>query len=287
MIKSFGICIAIVLAACVGFARFHDAVVRAQETPKQVPKAAPKEAPKDAPPARPARRHAPPAPDPAADRGRKQFEASCGFCHAPDATGARGPDLIRSPLVAHDAKGDLIGGVVRNGRPDKGMPALGLTDDQIADVAAFLHMRVAEVLSSSQVPEGYALQRMLTGNADAGKAFFEGAGGCRSCHSVTGDLAGVAEKYSPIDLEAHMLYPEGHHVTVTVTTGAGEKVEGPLKHIDDFVVALEDGSGWYRSFPRDEVKVDVHDHLAAHRALLDTMTQNDVHNLFAYLETLK
>jgi cytochrome c oxidase cbb3-type subunit III len=275
MMKGFCVWAAIGIVTLVVFARLSDSSVWAQDAPKEAQQAPPP------------RRHAPPPPDPAADRGRRQFEASCGFCHAPDATGSRGPDLVRSSLVAHDIKGDLIGGVIRNGRPDKGMPALSLTDEQIADVAAFLHHRVAEVLSSSQVPAGYALERMLTGNANAGKAFFEGAGGCKNCHSATGDLAGVATKYSPLDLEAHMLYPEGHHVTLTVTLPSGEKIEGPMKHIDDFTVALQDAAGWYRSFPRDQVKVDVKDHLAAHRALLDTLTQADVHNLFAYLETLK
>src|SRR5215510_7747 len=67
-----------------------------------------------------------PAKDPAVERGRKQFVQSCGFCHGADATGARGPDLLRSPLVAHDVKGDQIGEVIRNGRTDKGMPALPL-----------------------------------------------------------------------------------------------------------------------------------------------------------------
>src|SRR2546430_2695213 len=76
--------------------------------------------------------------DPAVERGRKQFGQSCGFCHGPDATGARGPDLVRSPLVAHDVKGDQIGEVIRRGRPDKGMPPLAnMTDEQVADIAAF------------------------------------------------------------------------------------------------------------------------------------------------------
>ena len=41
-------------------------------------------------------------PDPAIERGHKQFEQACGFCHGSDATGTRGPDLVRSTLVAHD-----------------------------------------------------------------------------------------------------------------------------------------------------------------------------------------
>jgi cytochrome c oxidase cbb3-type subunit 3 len=225
--------------------------------------------------------------DPAIERGHKQFEQACGFCHGPDATGARGPDLLRSPLVAHDVKGDLIGDVIRHGRPDKGMPAMPLTDAQVSDIAAFLHARAAEELASNRVPREYAVEKLLTGNADAGKAYFSGAGGCNKCHSPGGDLDKVATKYSPIDLEAHMLYPEGRHATALVTLPSGEQIKGSLAHIDDFEVALHDGAGWYRSFSRDQVKVEIQDPLAAHRDLLGKLTQADIHNLFAYLETLK
>jgi len=225
--------------------------------------------------------------DPAIERGHKQFEQACGFCHGPDATGARGPDLVRSPLVAHDVKGDLIGGVIRQGRPDKGMPAMPLTDAQVSDIAAFLHARAAAAQGSNGVPKAYPVEKLLTGNADAGKVFFNGAGGCNKCHSVTGDLSGIASKYSAVDLEAHMLYPEGRHKTAIVTLPSGEQIQGPLEHADDFMVSLRDASGWYRSFSREQVKVELQDALAGHRELLSRLTQADVHNLFAYLETLK
>jgi cytochrome c oxidase cbb3-type subunit 3 len=223
----------------------------------------------------------------AAARGKKQFQHSCGFCHGADATGARGPDLLRSPLVAHDVKGDQIGPVIRQGRPDKGMPALPLSDEQIQDVAAFLRERAAEALSSSGVPEHYPVEKLLTGNAEAGKTFFEGAGGCNKCHSPTGDLAGIASKHNSIDLEARMLYPEGKHSTAVVTLQNGEQVKGEVKHVDDFMIGLRDASGWYRSFRRDRVKVELQDPLAAHRELLEKLTQANMHNLFAYMETLK
>lgn len=232
------------------------------------------------------------AKDPAVERGRKQFAESCAFCHGADATGARGPDLVRSPLVAHDVKGDQIGEVIRRGRPDKGMPPLAnMTDEQVADIAAFLHERAKEGLESAGIPRGYPVERLLTGNADAGKAFFNGAGGCKNCHSPTGDLAGVAGKYSPVELEARMLYPghrkSGPRSTAIVTLPSGEQIKGELVHADDFVVGLQDASGWYRSFSRDRVKVEIHDPLAVHRDLLNKLTQADVHNLFAYLESLK
>ncbi len=185
----------------------------------------------------------------AAERGRKQFEQSCAFCHGADATGARGPDLMRSPLVAHDVKGEQIGQVIRQGRPDKGMPAMPLNDSQMT--------------------------------------FFSGAGGCDKCHSPSGDLAGIATKLSPMELEARMLYPGGKHKTAIVTLRSGEQVKGSVEHADDFVIAVRDENGWYRSFRRDSVKVELEDKLAAHRELLGKLTQADVHNLFAYLETLK
>jgi cytochrome c oxidase cbb3-type subunit 3 len=225
--------------------------------------------------------------DPAIERGHKQFEQACGFCHGPDATGARGPDLVRSPLVAHDVKGDLIGGVIRQGRPDKGMPAMPLTEAQVSDIAAFLHARAAAALSSNGVPSEYPVEKLLTGNADAGKVFFNGAGGCNKCHSPTGDLNKIASKYPPVDLEAHMLYPGGRHTTAVVTLPSSEEIKGPLEHADDFMVSLRDASGWYRSFSREQVKVELQDALAGHRELLGKLTQADVHNLFAYLETLK
>ena len=226
-------------------------------------------------------------PDPAIARGQKQFEQACGFCHGPDATGARGPDLLRSTLVAHDEKGDLIGEVIRHGRPDKGMPALPLTDVQMSDIAAFLHARAAVALSSNKVPKDYAVERLLTGQADGGKAFFNGAGGCSKCHSPTGDLDKVASKYPPLELEARMLYPSGRQATAVVTLPSGEQIKGPVVHTDDFVISLRDAAGWYRSFSRDAVKVELRDPLAAHRELLGKLTQADVHSLFAYLMTLK
>jgi len=230
----------------------------------------------------------PKAKDPAVERGHNLFVQTCGFCHGADATGARGPDLVRSPLVAHDVKGNLIGEVIRSGRADKGMPAMPMTDEQVSDIAAYLHSRAEEALNSSGLPKEYPVEKLLTGNVAAGKAFFDGAGGCKKCHSSTGDLAGIAGRYPPLDLEARMLYPEGpQKKTAVVTLASGEQIKGPLVHQDDFVVALRDASGWYRSFSREHVKVEIHDPLAAHQEMLGNLTQADVHNLFAYLESLK
>lgn len=263
------------------------AAARKPQQPQTPATAAQPAAAPNAPKSLKKQRHPAPPPNEEVQRGETQFKASCGFCHGADATGARGPDLLRSPIVAHDEKGNMIGDVVHNGRPDKGMPALPLTDAQIADIAAFLHWRIKEGLSSSEVPEGYPAEKLLTGNAKDGKAFFDGPGGCTNCHSATGDLANVSGKYSVVDLEAQMLYPEGNFKTAKVTLASGQVVEGKLNHLDEFTASITDADGWFHAYSRKEVKVEVTDKLAVHRALLDKLTQKQMHDLFAYVHTLE
>src|SRR5258708_29126797 len=183
---------------------------------------------------------------------------------------------MRSPLVAHDVKGDQIGPVIRQGRPDKGMPAMPLSDAQSLDIAALLHARAAEAMRSSGVPKVYPVEKLLTGNVEAGKAFFNGAGGCTKCHSVTGDLAGVASKHSnPIELEALMLYPGGKHRTAVVTLASGEQVKGAVEHADDFVIAVRDEKGWYRSFRRHKGEGEIDDRLAGDWGLVGERSPQD------------
>jgi cytochrome c oxidase cbb3-type subunit 3 len=234
----------------------------------------------------------------AVERGKKIFVPNCGFCHGNDAHGKSGPDLVRSTLVLHDTKGDAIGPVIRSGRTDRGMPAFStLSGEQIADISEFLHSRATDVSNRF----GYKIGDIVTGNAEQGRAFFTGAGGCAGCHSPTGDLAHVAGKYEAVELQRRMLYPAPNFIEVflgkvknppapmkvTVRLTSGEEVTGTLDHLDEFTVAMHDASGWYRSFDREKVKVDVQNPRAAHDALLPKYTDNDMHNVLAYLETLK
>lgn len=225
-----------------------------------------------------------------AERGRAQFAKSCGFCHGKDATGgAEGPNLMRSSVVRHDHNGDLIGQTIREGRPSGGMPPIPLQPQQIADIVTYLHAAVAvsDRTSAGRPSHDYSLKRLLTGNAEAGKSYFNGAGGCSQCHSPTGDLAGIARKYPPVELQARFLYPTGQPQTAAVKLASGETVSGKLMHLDAFYVAIENKDGWYQSWLRKGVTVEVHNPIAAHVELLSKYTNKDVHNLFAYLETLK
>jgi cytochrome c oxidase cbb3-type subunit 3 len=228
--------------------------------------------------------------DKSVQRGHDRFERSCAMCHGAAATGGAGPNLIQSSLVRHDEGGDQIGPVVWKGRSERGMPAFPtLTAGDISDLAAFLQRLIvtASVASSNGLAGDNSLKNLLTGNAAKGKQYFYGAGGCSPCHSPAGDLSGVARRYSPTELEGRILYPSGQSVTATVSLGSGEKSEGKLLHLDEFYVAIEDANGSYRSWPLAQVKVEVKNPLAAHQDLLGKYTDEDIHDLFAYLETFQ
>ena len=231
-------------------------------------------------------------------RGKAVFTAECGFCHGANAKGGEsGPDLLRSPVVLDDEDGNLIGPVVRNGRADRGMPKFNLSPQQLSDIAAFLH----EGVRAAAQRNTYQLHDIITGNATAGKAYFHGAGGCNRCHSETGDLKGIGTKYDPVTLQGKFLMPRqgrggnrsgeppSSPITVTVTLPGGKVYNGRLERLDDFHVALTDSNGDYRSFARrqDEPKVVVHDPIQAHFDLLPKYSDADMHNLTAYLVTLK
>ncbi len=227
----------------------------------------------------------PPPPDQAAaERGAKLFAQNCAFCHGQKATGAEGPNLIRSSVVLHDEKGELIGPVVLNGRPDKGMPAFSsMTPAQLYDIAEFLHARVQDAANRSS----YKLQNIVTGDSKAGEAFFNAH--CTECHSATGDLSHVGSKYEPSELQALFLYPDkaAPPVTMTVTLPNGQVIKGTLKRHDDFNISMVDNSGTFHSWPDDAVQYKIEDPLAGHRELLAIYTDADMHNVLAYLVTLK
>jgi len=242
----------------------------------------------------------PPRPpgDPAAiERGRTLYGVHCTFCHGADTRGGDGgPSLLRSQIVLEDRAGELIAPVVKNGRVDRGMPKFALTDDQIADVAAFIHSFRAAGYDESRLrpPE------IDVGDAKAGERFFNAR--CASCHSTTGDLKGIATKIAdPKLLQQSWLMPgsgggrggrspiQAPPATVTVKLPSGATVEGTLDYLDDFVVSLTEADGTHRSFriEGDTPKIDVHDPLQPHRDLLRAYSDADIHNLTAFLVTLK
>jgi cytochrome c oxidase cbb3-type subunit III len=221
--------------------------------------------------------------------GRALFRQDCSFCHGRDAGGGEsGPDLTRSKLVTEDVDGDKIGVVVRNGRPDKGMPPFDRSDQQIASLAAFIHTQQSRALSrGSGGRKGVDAVDLQTGNAEAGKQYFEGIGGCSGCHSPSGDLAGIASRYRGLELEEQMLYPRHAKSKVTVKLSFGQTITGNLAYLDEFTVGLIDSTGAYRSWRTSDVQYKVDTAVDAHVELFSKYTDADIHNLMAYLQTFR
>jgi cytochrome c oxidase cbb3-type subunit III len=234
-----------------------------------------------------------------ADRGEKVFAQTCAQCHGADARGTEsGPDLIRSLVVLHDRMQELHGSEIAPLLKKTPSHNFDISQTAIADISQFLTLTINRTLRS-----GYSNQPtdMLSGDPKAGEAFFKGAGGCDKCHSVTGDLAGIATRYEPAVLQQRFVFPNSGRVArgpgifttpakpqVTITMPGGKPIKGALVKIDDFKVTLVDAAGETRTLVRAEgTKVVVDDPFAAHIALLDKYTDADIHNMTAYLETLK
>jgi len=226
-----------------------------------------------------------PVPDTAAvERGKSAFVQACGFCHGPNATGGEGPDLLRSAVALRDEGGDELGPVIRAGRT--GMPPFPqMADAQIKDIAAFIRTRQQDAIDRNS----YKLKPVNTGDAAMGKVFF--AAKCASCHTGPRDLRGVGAKYDEAALMARIVYPAGRggaNRSQVKVTAAGRVYQGRLEYLDDFEVAVRDAGGEYHGFNRDStVKIEVEDPLAGHERLMKAFNDTDLHNVLAYVETMK
>ena len=243
-------------------------------------------------------------------RGKSLFEINCRLCHGADLRGGDmgGVNLLRSNLVLTDQHGELILPVVHNGRQNPGMPPMPpfpqIPDDDVKAIAEYIHAVAATMRGQGNPPPGTepVVLNILVGNAAAGKAYFEAK--CASCHSPTGDLQGIGTRYAdPVQLQNSWVAGGGgrggrggrgggasrREVTVTVTQPSGQKIEGRLDRIDDFIVILTPSDGVQRSFRRmgDTPRVEINDPLEGHRKLLPVYTDKDMHDVTAYLVTLK
>jgi len=222
------------------------------------------------------------------EAGKSLFQQNCAFCHGRDAMGGEtGPDLTRSKLVLSDVGGNKISEVVRDGRPEKKMPAFNFSSQEVSSLAAFIHSQEKKAASMKGGRRGVDVSDLQTGNAALGEKYFNGAGTCAKCHSATGDLAGIAKRYEGLQLEMRMLYPRGAKSHVDVTLPSGTKLAGTLVYQDEFVIGMKDENGTYHSWKTKNVKFHVDSPVDAHVELFSKYTDADIHNLMAYLQTLR
>jgi cytochrome c oxidase cbb3-type subunit III len=242
----------------------------------------------------------------AADRGRKTYAAECITCHGTQARGTdTGSNLIRSLVVLRDRYGSTLGPFLKKGHSmQSGQSSAGLTEAQVSDLAHFIRQRVEDTLRGSPI---FQPQNVLTGDAKAGAAYFDGEGKCTTCHSTTGNLAKIGSRYPPVDIQQRFIFPGSgrgggrgrgaavapaapnpNAVRVTVTPSGGQPVSGVLVQMDDFLVSLRGEDGIVHTIRRmPGMTVVKTNPLQFHIDLLDRITDKTMHDVVAYLETLK
>jgi cytochrome c2 len=238
----------------------------------------------------------------AAERGRSLYAAECVNCHGALARGTDlGPNLVRSLFVLRDRVGTELGPFLKKGhKTQSGKASASFTAAEVGDISHFLKQRVNDALRSSPT---FQPNNVLVGDAKAGAAYFNGGGKCNTCHSPTGDLAGIGGRMSPVQLQQRFIFPGGGRagrgpaaaaasarrtVTLTVTPESGPAVTGAIVLLDDFYVTIRDSAGDLHTWKRTPgVKVVKNDPFVEHVALLDRITDTNMHDVTAYLETLK
>ena len=225
--------------------------------------------------------------------GELRFGSQCGFCHGKDAAGGEsGPDLTRSELVAQDVKGDKLTPLIRTGKPNAGMPAFGaLGEEDLNAMVAFLHSQMEKFAALGGGRRSVDPVDLATGKASVGRSYFNGVGKCSTCHSATGDLAGIGKRFEGLALLRRMLYPGGgpgsSSLRATFTLKSGQKVEAPVASDDEFSVTVLDPLGARQVYQKNGLNVKVEDTLSAHFDQLGKYTDADMHHVYAYIESLK
>jgi cytochrome c oxidase cbb3-type subunit 3 len=238
-------------------------------------------------------------------RGKAVYSVNCTACHGADLRGGDqgGPSLLRSLAALSDQHGETVAPIIRGARQAQGMPGFNLNDADITAVAEFIHSVLAKVGSQARPPGAIdpTTLNVLVGDAAAGQTYFQAK--CANCHSVSGDLKSIAAKYpDPRTLQSTWVSggggggrggrgggEGGKPSAVTVTLADGQKLEGALVRKDDFIVTLRLPDGTRRSIARDgdKPKVEVHDPNEAHKKLVPALDDKNMHDVTAYLATVK
>lgn len=244
------------------------------------------------------------------DRGRTLWAMHCINCHGSQARGSEsGPNIIRTRTVNFDRTaaqaGSVLGPYLKAGHPTQsGKPSASFTDDEVVSLANFLRQRVNDTMRGSPV---FTVGDIVVGDAKAGESYFNGEGGCATCHNATTrSLAGIASRLAPVDLQQRMLFPGGggrggrgargdgaadpnpNAITVTIAPASGPVMSGVLVEESDFYVTLRQPDGTLRVVRRAPgMKITKTNPLQAHIDLLDRISDKQIQNLVAYLVTMK
>ena len=189
--------------------------------------------------------------DPA--QGQKLWSSNCAICHGAEGKGGRGPDLTTGKF-RHGGTDDDLYRAMRNGIPGTEMPGFPLGGVESMQLLAFVR-----ALGRATMPPPAG------GDAERGRALFNGTGQCGSCHRVGSsgsrigpDLTEAGTRLPPADLLASLLRPDERvlpqHFYVRAVTRDGRTYTGRRLNEDTYSVQLIDAQDKLVSLEKDELR---------------------------------
>jgi putative heme-binding domain-containing protein len=217
--------------------------------------------------------------------GERAYRDRCANCHGPNGDLIPAIDFSRGQF-RRPMNDEELARIIRQGIPTTPMPASNVSEQQAAQIVAYLRSMAAAKPAAT-----------IAGDAARGKALFDGKGTCASCHSVGGvggrlgpDLSNVGAARRSPDLERALLDPQAtvqpDHRFYRVVLQDGTTVTGRLLGHDTFMVRLLDTREQLRSFVKSELRS--HGFIDSPMPSFGkTLTPQEIADLVSYLSSLR
>lgn len=216
--------------------------------------------------------------------GSRLYTNQCALCHSANGDGVDGIDLrlgrFRRPMSDEELRRSI-----EVGNPDAGMPAFPLRPAELDQLIAFIR--------AGFDPSGEAVS---LGDAERGRALFEGKGACASCHRVRGsgprtgpELSDIGAIRTPARLQRKLLDPTAAllpiHRPVRIVTRNGRTIRGRRLNEDTYSVQLIDSEERLVSL----LKEDVAEYERSQTSAMPKppLTPEEIADVIAYLLTLR
>jgi len=220
------------------------------------------------------------------EAGQRLYGPQCQVCHGANGDGVPGVDLKLGRFRRSSSDEDLAR-VISSGVPGTGMPAFVLRPEELRAVVAFIRAGFDPASASVRV-----------GDAERGRALFEGRADCAQCHRVNGrgprtapDLSDIGAIRTLAALQRALLSPNEAllpiHRPVRVVTEDGETLRGRRLNEDTYTVQLIDEHESLRSFNKASLRELVVETTAAMPSYADRLTEDELADVIAYLVSLK
>ena len=224
------------------------------------------------------------------DTGGQQYAANCLRCHGPEGDSVANADIGHGKFRKASTDADVVR-LIRNGIPNSAMAAMNNISEQNAQtIVAYLHSIASTASAVAALPNG---------NADRGKALFEGKGTCTNCHRVgpngsrTGpDLTIIGTQRRTVELHRSLLEPDAEiaptNRTLKIVTRDGNTITGRLLNQDSFTIQLLDAKDEkLKSFSRSDVREVEFLTKSPMPSYKDKLSNQELADLISYLTSLK